>query len=196
MNIGKNKLTPNEQAGDDYVRAASVLGPLADYLVINVSSPNTPGLRSLQAVEELRPLLAATKTAAGTTPLLLKIAPDLADDDIRDIAALVVEQGLDGIIATNTTISRDGLVTSAAKVESIGAGGLSGAPLHARSLEVLRLLRTLVPAEFTIISVGGVETAEQVQQRLNAGATLVQGYTGFIYQGPLWARTINRALAR
>lgn len=196
VNIGKNKLTPNEQAGDDYVRAASVLGPLADYLVINVSSPNTPGLRSLQAVEELRPLLAATKTAAGTTPLLLKIAPDLADDDIRDIAALVVEQGLDGIIATNTTISRDGLVTSAAKVESIGAGGLSGAPLHARSLEVLRLLRTLVPAEFTIISVGGVETAADVQERLTAGATLVQGYTGFIYQGPLWARTINRALAR
>lgn len=195
VNIGKNKLTPNEQAGDDYVRAATVLGPLADYLVINVSSPNTPGLRSLQAVDELRPLLAMTKQAAGATPLLLKIAPDLADDDIRDIAALVLEQGLDGIIATNTTISRDGLNTPTAKVESIGAGGLSGAPLAARSLEVLRLLRTVVPADFAIISVGGVETAADVRERLEAGATLVQGYTGFIYQGPFWARNINRGLA-
>ncbi|MFM6974671.1 MAG: quinone-dependent dihydroorotate dehydrogenase [Agromyces sp.] len=194
VNIGKNKLTPNEQAGDDYVRAATVLAPLADYLVINVSSPNTPGLRSLQAVDELRPLLAATKQASGSTPLLLKIAPDLADDDIRSIAALVLEHGLDGIIATNTTISRDGLRTPAATVESIGAGGLSGAPLADRSTAVLRLLRDCVPSEFVLISVGGVETAADVQARLDAGATLVQGYTGFIYQGPFWARDINRAL--
>lgn len=194
VNIGKNKVTPNEQAGDDYVRAATVLGPLADYLVINVSSPNTPGLRSLQAVEELRPLLAATKQAAGSTPLLLKIAPDLADDDIREIAALVIEQGLDGIIATNTTITRDGLLTPAAKVAAAGAGGLSGKPLAARSLAVLKLLRSVVPADFTLISVGGVETGEDVQERLDAGATLVQGYSAFIYQGPLWAQRINRAL--
>lgn len=194
VNIGKNKVTPNERAGDDYVRAATVLGPLADYLVINVSSPNTPGLRSLQAVEELRPLLAATKKAAGATPLLLKIAPDLADDDIREIAALVIEQGLDGIIATNTTITRDGLLTPAAKVDAAGAGGLSGKPLAQRSLEVLTLLRSVVPADFVVISVGGVETGADVRARLNAGATLVQGYSAFIYEGPLWARQINRAL--
>lgn len=196
VNIGKNKLTPNELAGDDYVRAAEVLGPLADYLVINVSSPNTPGLRSLQAVDELRPLLSRTKAAAGSTPLLLKIAPDLADDDIREIAALVLEQGLDGIIATNTTIGRDGLTTPAARVDAIGAGGLSGAPLAERSLEVLRLVRAVVPADFVVISVGGVETGADVRARLNAGATLVQGYTGFVYQGPFWARAINRELAR
>ncbi|HLP23803.1 MAG TPA: quinone-dependent dihydroorotate dehydrogenase [Microbacteriaceae bacterium] len=196
VNIGKNKLTPNEKAGDDYVAAATALGPLADYLVINVSSPNTPGLRSLQAVDELRPLLTATKRAAGTTPLLLKIAPDLADEDIRDIAALVLEAGLDGIIATNTTIARDGLRTDRARVDAAGAGGLSGAPLRERSLEVLRQLRALVPSDFVIISVGGVETPEDVIGRLDAGATLVQGYTGFVYQGPLWVRRINRALER
>lgn len=196
VNIGKNKLTPNESAIDDYVRAARVLAPLADYLVVNVSSPNTPGLRSLQAVDELRPILAATLAECGSTPLLLKIAPDLADDDILAIADLVVEQGLAGLIATNTTISRDGLRTPPAKVVAAGAGGLSGAPLAERSLAVLRLLRAHVPAELCLISVGGVETADDVRERLDAGANLVQGYSGFIYRGPLWLRQINRGLAR
>jgi dihydroorotate dehydrogenase len=122
----------------------------------------------------------------------VKIAPDLADDDIIAVANLVLEMGLDGVIATNTTISREGLVTPAEVVEAAGAGGLSGAPLHDRSLAVLHLLRPVLQGKATIISVGGIETAEQAQARLDAGATLVQGYTGFVYQGPLWARRINR----
>ena len=194
VNIGKNKLTENDQAIADYVRAARVLAPLADYLVVNVSSPNTPGLRNLQAAEELRPLLAAVLAERGTTPLLVKIAPDLSDEDVIELAALVRELGLDGVIATNTTISREGLTSPAALIERAGAGGLSGAPLAERSLEVLRLLRTELP-QACIISVGGVETAADVRERLDAGATLVQGYTGFVYRGPLWARQINRGLA-
>ena len=194
VNIGKNKLTENDQAIADYVRAARVLAPLADYLVVNVSSPNTPGLRSLQAAEELRPLLAAVLAERGTTPLLVKIAPDLSDEDVIELAALVRELGLDGVIATNTTISREGLTSPTALIERAGAGGLSGAPLAERSVEVLRLLRTELP-EACIISVGGVETAADVRERLDAGATLVQGYTGFVYRGPLWARQINRGLA-
>ena len=191
VNIGKNKLTENELAIADYVRATKVLAPLADYLVVNVSSPNTPGLRNLQATEELRPLLAAVLAERGSTPLLVKIAPDLADEDVTAVAGLVAELGLDGIIATNTTISREGLRSSAALIERAGAGGLSGAPLAERSLAVLRQLRAALP-EACIISVGGVETADQVRERLVAGASLVQGYTGFVYRGPLWARQINR----
>lgn len=194
VNIGKNKLTPNESAIADYVRAAQVLAPLADYLVVNVSSPNTPGLRSLQAIEDLRPLLAAVKKSAGATPLLLKIAPDLADDDIRDVADLVLEQKLSGIIATNTTIARENLNSSQALVAAAGEGGLSGAPLAQRSQEVLTIIRERVPAEVCVISVGGVESPQDVKERLLAGATLVQGYTGFVYHGPLWARKINRGL--
>ena len=135
------------------------------------------------------------KAAAGTTPLLVKIAPDLEDDAIDRIAGLVVELGLDGIIATNTTISREGLATSASVVEAAGAGGLSGAPLAARSLAVLRRIRAVVPDSLCVISVGGVDTAADVAERLAAGATLVQGYTAFLYRGPLWARQINRGLA-
>ncbi|HEU5222973.1 MAG TPA: quinone-dependent dihydroorotate dehydrogenase [Candidatus Lumbricidophila sp.] len=195
VNIGKSRRTPLEQATQDYVRSATLLAPYADYLVVNVSSPNTPGLRGLQELDSLAPLLTAVRDAAGDTPLLLKIAPDLEDDAVRRICELVTSLGLDGIIATNTTISRDGLRTDAAKVEAIGAGGLSGAPLADRSLAVLRVIRSVVPAELCVISVGGVETAEQVAERLAAGATLVQGYSGFIYRGPLWARQINRGLA-
>ena len=196
VNIGKSRVVDVADATADYVRSATLLAPLADYLVVNVSSPNTPGLRGLQAVETLRPLLEAVRQAAGDTPLLVKIAPDLPDDEVVAIAQLAVDAGLAGIIATNTTISRDGLVTDPAVVAAAGDGGLSGAPLKARALEVLRLLRETVPAGFCVISVGGVETADDVQERLDAGATLVQGYTAFLYRGPLWARQINRGLAK
>lgn len=196
VNIGKSRVVEVEQATDDYVRSATLLAPLADYLVVNVSSPNTPGLRGLQAVETLRPLLEAVRDASGTTPLLVKIAPDLPDDEIDAIAQLAVDAGLSGIIATNTTISREGLATDPAVVDAAGAGGLSGAPLKQRSLDVLRRVRAAVPADFCVISVGGVETAVDVRERLDAGATLVQGYTAFLYRGPLWARQINRGLRR
>ncbi|MGL4256674.1 MAG: quinone-dependent dihydroorotate dehydrogenase, partial [Microbacterium sp.] len=178
----------------DYVRSATLLAPLADYLVVNVSSPNTPGLRGLQAVETLRPLLEAVRDAAAATPLLVKIAPDLPDDEVTAVARLAVDLGLAGLIATNTTISRAGLATDPAVVDAAGAGGLSGAPLKARALEVLRLVRAAVPPEFCVVSVGGVETADDVRERMDAGATLVQGYTAFLYRGPLWARQISRGL--
>lgn len=196
INIGKSRVVDVADAIADYRASAAAVSAVADYLVVNVSSPNTPGLRDLQAIESLRPLLSAVKTEAGSTPLLVKIAPDLADDDILAVAGLAIELGLDGIIATNTTTSRDGLLTDRTTVEAAGVGGLSGAPLARRSLEVLRLLRAHVPGEFCIISVGGVETAEDVRARLDAGATLVQGYSAFIYRGPLWARQINRGLDR
>lgn len=196
VNIGKSRVVAVEDATTDYVRSAKMLAPLADYLVVNVSSPNTPGLRGLQAIETLRPLLTAVRDAAGDTPLLVKIAPDLDDAEVQDIARLAVDAGLSGIIATNTTIERSGLRTNAATVEAAGTGGLSGAPLKARAAQVLRLVREAVPAEFVVISAGGVETADDVRERLAAGATLVQGYTGFLYRGPLWARQINRGLAR
>jgi dihydroorotate dehydrogenase len=196
VNIGKSRVVEVDDAVEDYLESTRALAPLADYLVVNVSSPNTPGLRGLQEIDRLAPLLTAVKAAAGTTPLLVKIAPDLADEEVSRIAELVETTGLDGVIATNTTMSRDGLLTEAGVVERAGAGGLSGAPLATRSLAVLRLLRRDLPAETCIISVGGVETAEDVRERLEAGATLVQGYTGFVYAGPLWGRAINRGLAR
>lgn len=197
VNIGKSRVVDVEQATADYVRSATRLASLADYLVVNVSSPNTPGLRGLQELDSLRPLLEAVRRAAGTTPLLVKFAPDLSDEEIADITRLAVELELAGVIATNTTVSRDGLQTPIDVVESAGAGGLSGAPLRRRSLEALRIVRAVAPAkDFCVVSVGGVESAEDVRERLDAGATLVQGYTGFIYRGPLWGRQINRALAR
>ena len=196
VNIGKSRITPVEDAAADYERSARVLAPFADYLAVNVSSPNTPGLRGLQEIDQLAPLLETVRNVAGQTPLLVKIAPDLDDAEIVRICELVLGLGLDGIIATNTTISRAGLTTRASAVEAIGAGGLSGAPLARRSLEVLRLVRSNVPAELCVISVGGVETAADVQDRLDAGATLVQGYSAFIYRGPLWSRHVNRGLAR
>ncbi len=194
-NIGKSRVVDVDQATADYVTSTTLVAPVADYLVVNVSSPNTPGLRGLQSVETLRPLLEAVRDAAGRTPLLVKIAPDLPDDDIEAIARLAVELGLAGLVATNTTIARAPLSADPAVVEAMGAGGLSGAPLRQRSLEVLRTVRAVVPAEFCVISAGGVETAADVQERLAAGADLVQGYTAFIYRGPFWARQINRALA-
>lgn len=194
VNIGKSRVVDVDDAVDDYLQSTRVLAPLADYLVVNVSSPNTPGLRGLQELDKLAPLLTAVKAAAGGTPVLVKIAPDLTDDQAARIARLAVDL-LDGIIATNTTLSRDRLQTNAAIVDAAGAGGLSGPPVAARSLELLRLIRSSVPPEFCVISVGGVETAADVAERLDAGATLVQGYTAFLYRGPLWARQINRRLA-
>ena len=198
VNIGKSKVVPEDEAVRDYEKSARLLAPYADYLVVNVSSPNTPGLRNLQAVEKLEPILTAVQRIAdsGATrvPLLVKIAPDLADDDVLDVADLALSVGLDGIIATNTTISRTGLRTPAAEVERIGAGGLSGVPLAERSLEVVRLLRERVGPDLTLIGVGGITTVEDARARLAAGATLLQGYTAFVYEGPLWARRIVRGV--
>ncbi|WP_207457857.1 quinone-dependent dihydroorotate dehydrogenase [Desertivibrio insolitus] len=196
VNIGKSRVVEVDDAIADYLVSTRELAPVADYLAVNVSSPNTPGLRGLQDRERLEPLLRAVKDAARGVPVLVKIAPDLADEDVVDVARLAVDLELGGIIATNTTITRDGLVTDASRVAEIGAGGLSGAPLATRALEVLRLVRGVVPADMCVISVGGVETAEHVAERLAAGATLVQGYTGFLYRGPLWVRSINRGLRR
>jgi dihydroorotate dehydrogenase len=201
VNIGKTKVVAPEDAIADYVVSAALLAPYASYLAVNVSSPNTPGLRTLQAVEELRPLLTAVRTAAddATTariPLLVKIAPDLADDDVDNIADLTLELGLDGIIATNTTIERPAsLKTPRAVIDAAGAGGLSGPVLNARSYDVLTRLRARVGDKLAIISVGGVTTPDDAQARLDAGADLVQGYTAFIFEGPLWPGRINRALA-
>lgn len=201
VNIGKTKVVPLNGAVDDYLTSTAALAPVADYLVVNVSSPNTPGLRQLQEIDSLRPLLRAVKDEADAAasrhvPLLVKIAPDLADEDIDAVAELVTELGLDGVIATNTTISREGLRTSADDVEAAGAGGLSGPVLAQRSKEVLVRLRAQLPDDVVVISVGGVVNAEDVAQRLDLGASLVQGYTAFIYEGPLWARRINRGLLR
>jgi dihydroorotate dehydrogenase len=192
-NIGKTKTTPPEGAKDDYTESARLVGPLAAFLVVNVSSPNTPGLRDLQAVESLRPILAAVR-AQTTTPVLVKIAPDLSDSDVDEIADLAVELGLAGIVATNTTVSRDGLATPG--VADLGAGGVSGPPVAQRSAEVLRRLYQRVGDRLVLISVGGIETADDAWERITAGASLLQGYTGFVYGGGLWAKHIHDGLAR
>ena len=201
VNIGKTKRVAEADALLDFVASAERLAPLADYLVVNVSSPNTPGLRDLQATAKLRPLLEAVRAACDRAsplrrvPLLVKIAPDLADDDIDAVADLALELGLDGIIATNTTIARTGLATDAATVAALGGGGLSGAPLKARSLAVLRRLRGRVGPRVTLVAVGGIETAADAWARIRAGATLVQAYTGFVYGGPAWPHRLQRDLA-
>jgi dihydroorotate dehydrogenase len=204
VNIGKSKVVPEDDEGgvlEDYGLSAGLLAPYADYLVVNVSSPNTPGLRSLQAVEKLQPLLAHVRLTADRevpdrrVPLLVKIAPDLADEDVLAVADLAVAIELDGIIATNTTISRDGLVSTPTEVEAAGAGGLSGRPLTARSLDVLRLLRDRVGHDLTLIGVGGITTTEDALARLAAGADLLQGYTAFIYEGPGWPRRIAQSIS-
>ncbi|MBV8861776.1 MAG: quinone-dependent dihydroorotate dehydrogenase [Mycobacterium sp.] len=193
VNIGKTKSTPPDRAADDYRASARLVGPLAAYLVVNVSSPNTPGLRDLQAVESLREILAAV-LAETSTPVLVKIAPDLADPDIDEIADLTVELGLAGIVATNTTVSRDGLRTPG--VDRLGSGGISGPPLAPRSAEVLRRLYSRVGDRSTLISVGGIETVDDAWDRITAGASLLQGYTGFIYGGGLWAKHLHDGIAR
>ena len=196
VNIGKSRVVDVADAIDDYLESTRRLAPFADYLAVNVSSPNTPGLRGLQELDQLRPLLTAVRDAAGKVPVLVKIAPDLTDEQVDAIAELAVSLGLAGVIANNTTISRDGLVTPDAEVSAMGAGGLSGAPVAARSLDVLRRVRAAVPDDFCVIAVGGVTSEQDVQDRIDAGATLVQGYTAFLYEGPSWATRINRVRRR
>lgn len=203
VNIGKNKATALDDAADDYRSSARLLAPYASYLAINVSSPNTPGLRDLQSVDALRPVLAAVLEEARSAerrlrrdvPVLVKIAPDLHDEDVVAVARLATDVGLAGVIATNTTIDRPAdLRSDRGLVESIGAGGLSGPVLARRSLEVLRLLRRELPAETVVISCGGVTTGADVAERLESGADLVQGYTALIYEGPGWPGRIAREL--
>jgi len=189
INIGKNKDTSAQDAASDYELAANKLAPLADYLVINVSSPNTAGLRDLQQVDALRPILTAVLKVSGSTPVLLKIAPDLATSDIEAVTALVNELNLAGMVATNTTISRANLIAEANTGE---LGGLSGPMLQERALEVLDLIRAGLAKDKTVISVGGVFTRSDLQQRIDRGADLVQGYTGFVYGGPAWAKSLTR----
>lgn len=197
-NIGKNKITPNETATDDYLKSFHVLYPYVDYFVINVSSPNTPGLRALQDKEPLTQLIVALQKANQSMPkakpILLKIAPDLTNEQLDDILSIVQETKLDGVIATNTTISRAGLKTNQQDVERIGAGGLSGLPLRNRSTEVIRYLHEKSSGAFPIIGVGGIHSPEDAIEKMKAGATLVQLYTGFVYEGPSLIKKINRAL--
>lgn len=194
INIGKTKVVPAEQAVDDYRKSASLLGGLADYLVVNVSSPNTPGLRDLQAVESLRPILTAVQEATDT-PVLVKIAPDLSDADVDAVADLAMELKLDGIVATNTTIGREGLHTPRQIVADMGPGGISGPPVAERSLEVLQRLRQRCGEDMVLIAVGGISTAQQAWERIAAGASLLQGYTPMIYGGPDWIREIHAGIA-
>jgi dihydroorotate dehydrogenase len=200
-NIGRSKVTQNDAAVADYVTSTEALAPHADYMVINVSSPNTPSLRELQAVESLRPLITGVKRAIERAapgrhvPLLLKVAPDLHDADIDAIADLALELALDGIIATNTTITRSGLTTPTAQIEALGNGGLSGAPLRERSLKVLQRLRARVGDRLLLVAAGGIETADDAWARIRAGATLVQVYSALIYDGPSLPSRIAAGLA-
>ena len=202
VNIGKTRVVPDEEAAADYAASARAVAGVADYVVVNVSSPNTPGLRDLQAADRLRPVLVAVREALDVSaggrrvPLLVKIAPDLADADVDAVADLALELGLDGIIATNTTVSREGLASPPSQVAAAGAGGLSGPPLGARALAVLVRLRARAGDRLVLIAVGGIETPDDAWERLRAGATLVQAYTGFIYGGPLWPRRMHAGLAR
>ena len=200
INIGKSKVTPESEAAEDYATSARRVAPHADYLVVNVSSPNTPGLRDLQAVEKLRPILRAVQDASAEVcetppPLLVKIAPDLSDEDVDAVADLALDLGLAGIVATNTTLSRSGLKTPPVRVQNIGKGGLSGAPLKRRALEVLARLRRRVGSSLVLIAAGGIEDADDAWERVLHGASLVQIYTGFIYGGPFTPRDIALGLA-
>jgi len=197
-NIGKNKITPNEKALDDYKLCFKGLFPHVDYFVVNVSSPNTPNLRALQDKAPLSELLlgiqALNQKRESPKPILLKIAPDLSNEALDDIVDLVAETKIDGLIATNTTIDRKGLSTSEKEIERIGAGGLSGKALQQRATEVLRYLKERSNYAFPIISVGGIFTAEDAIEKLEAGADLIQVYTGFIYEGPAMIKKINKGI--
>ncbi len=199
-NIGKNKITPNENATNDYVYSFNKLFDYVDYFVVNVSSPNTPNLRALQEKEPLKQLLVSIQEQnalkANKKPILLKIAPDLTNEQLDDIIEIVEEIKLDGVIATNTTISRENLTTSKSLIEEIGAGGLSGKPVKNRSTEVIRYLSTKSNKSFPIIGVGGIHSAEDAIEKLQAGADLIQLYTGFIYEGPALVKKINKAILK
>ena len=187
-NIGKNKVTPPEKAAADYRKVTRVLAALVDFLVINVSSPNTPGLRDLQAVSSLRPIVKAVQRelklqGLSELPVFVKIAPDLADEDVIAVAQLAMDEGLAGVVATNTTIKHD-----------LGAGGVSGAPLRSRALEVVKVLRANLSPEQTIIGVGGISTPDDARAMLAAGANLIEGFSAFIYEGPAWPARLNREL--
>jgi len=197
-NIGKNKITPNENATSDYLIAYNALEPHVDYFVVNVSSPNTPNLRELQDKEPLLELLNTImhrkEELNSTKPVFLKIAPDLTNSQLDDIIEIVAETGIAGVIATNTTIDRSGLKTAKDRIETIGAGGVSGKPVARRSTEVIRYLADHSGKSFPIIGVGGIHSAEDALEKLEAGACLIQLYTGFIYEGPSIAKRINKAI--
>jgi dihydroorotate dehydrogenase len=201
VNIGKSKLVPTKDAAEDYCGTAALTGPYADYVVVNVSSPNTPGLRELQQVAQLEPILKAVRAKldhvlpARHVPLLVKITADLAAEDVDAVADLVSRLGLDGVVATNTTTARDGLATPPETLEAIGPGGISGLPLNRPGLEIVRRLRARLGPGSVIVSVGGIATGEDAYQRIRAGATLVQGYTAFVYAGITWPNKINHELA-
>jgi len=197
-NIGKNKATPNERAEEDYVACLETLYPYVDYFVVNVSSPNTPGLRALQEKEPLRKLMervvAITRAKDRTKPVLLKIAPDLTQDQLDDVIDILKSTGTAGVIATNTTISRDLLSTPEKEVASIGAGGLSGMPVRERSNDIIRYLREKLGPGYPIIGVGGIMSPEDAVEKLKAGADLVQVYTGFVYEGPGFVKRILKGV--
>ncbi len=199
-NIGKNKVTPNEEATEDYLISFRELFDYVDYFVVNVSSPNTPNLRELQEKEPLTALLSALKKEnalkSNPKPILLKIAPDLTNEQLDDIIEIVDTVKLDGVIATNTTISRDDLKTSKAIVDGIGAGGVSGKPLTHRSTEVIKYLATKSNKSFPIIGVGGIHSEKDALEKIEAGADLIQLYTGFIYEGPGLVKRINKAILK
>lgn len=199
-NIGKNKVTPNEEATKDYLESFRALHGVVDYFVVNVSSPNTPNLRALQDKEPLTRLLNAlmdeNENFKIQRPILLKIAPDLSDDQLLDIISIVRDTRIEGVIATNTTVSRENLNTSGEKTNEIGAGGLSGKPLTNRSTEIIRFLAEKSNKAFSIIGVGGIHSAEDALQKLEAGADLIQLYTGFIYEGPALIKQINKAIIK
>ena len=199
-NIGKNKITPNEDATNDYVLAFEQLFPHVDYFVVNVSSPNTANLRDLQEKEPLTALLSELKNRNSLKdkpkPILLKIAPDLTNSQLDDIIEIVRFTKIDGVIATNTTIGRDDLKTDSKLLMQYGAGGISGKPLAKRSTEVIRYLHDNSKGEFPIIGVGGIHSADDALEKLAAGASLIQLYTGFIYEGPGIVRKINEAILK
>jgi dihydroorotate dehydrogenase len=198
-NIGKNKITPNEEAWKDYEICFRALHPFVDFFVVNVSSPNTPGLRELQEKESLRKILVhlqeLNKTFSVQRPILLKIAPDLTLEQIDDVISLAQEINLDGLVATNTTISREGLQTPGSEITNIGAGGLSGKPVGKRSTDILQYINQKTNGAIPIIGSGGIFTAEDAKNKLAAGASLVEVWTGFIYEGPAIVRNICKGLS-
>ncbi|HEX2092295.1 MAG TPA: quinone-dependent dihydroorotate dehydrogenase [Longimicrobiaceae bacterium] len=205
INLGKSRATPLEEAVGDYLRSLELLEPFARYLVVNVSSPNTPGLRRLQDAGPLRELLRALRSratelagarAGPPKPLLLKVAPDLSDAQVVEVVGIAREEGIAGLVATNTTVSREGLRTPRAQVQALGEGGISGSPLRKRALEVVSLVWRETGGTLPVIGVGGIFDARDAWERIRAGASLVQLYTGFVYGGPGVVRDINRGLLR